>query len=69
MLIPVAILGSIVVGFLVVMGAILFGSRQGSQRLWAFAAGGLLAATILNSWWLAVIGMAMFKLFVLREDT
>ena len=68
-LVPTALIASVAIGGLLVVYSVaaLF-SRKDEHRL----LNGLLAlcsAFLINSWWIAFIGMAIYKLFVLKEDT
>jgi hypothetical protein len=68
-LVPAALISSVAIGgLLVVYSALTLFARKNEHRL----LNGLLAlfsACLINSWWIAFFGMAIYKLFVLKEDT
>lgn len=67
--IPFALLASIGTGLILAVLAIgLILSRKDRAR-WRLAFAAMLGAFTINSWWLAFLGMAFYKLYILREDT
>lgn len=67
--IPFALLASIGTGLLMVGLAIWFVLNRRDSARWRLALAAILGALTINSWWLAFIGMAFYKLYILREDT
>ena len=68
-LVPAGILASVLVGVvLLVFACFCFVTRRTRLRLPAGVMA-LLAAFVINSSWLAFLGLAFYKLFILREDT
>jgi divalent metal cation (Fe/Co/Zn/Cd) transporter len=64
---PLGILCSVAVG----VGLIVFAISRffGSKRHPAIGIAALLGAVVVNSWWLLIVLLVIYKLFVLREDT
>lgn len=68
-IVPIALLASIAVGGVLVLYAIINFLLRKPQQSSAPGILALIFALAINSWWIAFVGMAAFKLFILQEDT
>ncbi len=68
-LVPAALIASVAIGGLLIVYSVatLFARRDAHRWLKGLLA--VFTAFLINSWWIAFIGIAIYKLFVLKEDT
>jgi hypothetical protein len=69
LIIPLAVLASLVIGAGLIVLAIAGTVRNAEQQSrWPILAA-FIGALVVNSWWLALLAMVFIKFVILREDT
>ena len=69
MLVPAALIASTATGGLLVLYAFASFVARKNQHYFRNGLLAIVSAFVINSWWLAFIGMAIYKLYYLKEDT
>lgn len=68
-LLPLAILASVLLGIAIFTLLSIFAFRRDDQMRWTLFGAGIFLAMLFNSWWIDVLGLACYKLVILGQDT
>ncbi|MBL8892015.1 MAG: hypothetical protein JNL67_18715 [Planctomycetaceae bacterium] len=68
-ILPIAFIASLALGGVLVLYGFLSLLLRKRQQSPVPGIAALILALVINSWWIAFVGLAAFKLLVLQEDT
>lgn len=69
LLVPAGIVGSLFIGLLILAAAFWLAQKSQPSHRWSIWLGGSAIASLVNAWWVILLGIVFVKFVVLGEDT